>query len=344
MVVNALDLDRDWLDLFDKLVAPSAESDRVAAVGELVDAAAGPAASGGGGGGEGMLEYASRRLVRGMASGRGSARQGFGLALCELLKATEGRLTTEDVNALVAKSLALTGEGRPKRGEVKDVLLGRVFVYGALALARRLRSPEDCAAAVSDLLAMSSKKDYLCEACFAVIREALDTLSDAAFSNVKARCPELVAILAFSFKDGDAAPRNGAAGSPPDPTLPNPPLGDGMDEDEDEEAECRCEEFQLALWIWKRFGQQSCARRSGFAFLLGNTYDPDLVFDRPFLVRIRRSLLRSTISHPRVHSLWDDLLAALDDNDAAHASEEGEQGTNEGKRGGKSRGGKRGAQ
>ena len=95
--VSALDFDKGRLELFDRLVVPEEEG-RVSAAKQLADYCAedqkqheadlGKKAKAG----KvvkpedevcSLAAYSCRRLIRGMSSGRGSARQGFGLALCE---------------------------------------------------------------------------------------------------------------------------------------------------------------------------------------------------------------------------------------------------------------------
>ena len=124
---NALSFGKDRMELFDRLVVPE-EDDRARAARELaefclqdqrehLEAMGGRVADGKAIKPEdevcSLVKYSCKRLIRGMASGRGSARQGFGLALCEVLKAVD-KLETKGILELVDKSLVIEGPGKPK--------------------------------------------------------------------------------------------------------------------------------------------------------------------------------------------------------------------------------------
>ena len=83
------------------------------------------------------LEYALRRLVRGLASPRDGARQGFGAALVEVLAAFEA-ITPEQVLKLVEETLQL--HCSLKGAEERDVLYGRVFACGSIIQSGRVAS------------------------------------------------------------------------------------------------------------------------------------------------------------------------------------------------------------
>ena len=76
------------------------------------------------------LVYTVRRLVRGLASPRDGARQGFGAALIEVLCVFERQVTVESVLELMNNSMQL--QGSMKGPEERDVLFGRVFTCAAI--------------------------------------------------------------------------------------------------------------------------------------------------------------------------------------------------------------------
>eukprot|EP00043_Microstomoeca_roanoka_P020426 m.248172 g.248172 ORF g.248172 m.248172 type:complete len:1393 (-) comp17163_c1_seq1:3493-7671(-) len=80
------------------------------------------------------LEYSFKRLVRGMGSNRKAARQGFGVALCEVL-AQFPEISVDRFVRVVETEHALTGATKDQR----ECQYGRLFSYGALVQSGRLR-------------------------------------------------------------------------------------------------------------------------------------------------------------------------------------------------------------
>ena len=288
---NALSFDKSRLELFDLLVVPE-EEDRVQAACDLANHCTEDQRDH-----EESLRamlkqgkvvkreeevcslatYSCKRLIRGMSSGRGSARQGFGLGLCEVLKAVE-KLDTKFVLEIMEKSLVIDGPGKPKGGEIRETLLGRVFVYASLLKAGRLGTLKLKAGAITGLLEISTRKDYLSEVSYGVVQEILRATSMKDFKILCGMAPKLTEAL-----------------EPQD-------VGD-----------CQIEQLQLALWIWREHGKQAAVadgEGKGFPFLRQD-YDVKEVFDETFLASIRPSLLRATTTHPRLHSVWYDLLGLL---------------------------------
>jgi hypothetical protein len=134
----------------------------------------------------GDLQYAMTRLVRGLSSGRGGARQGFALALSEVLAAFRAHVPTREAVARVlgetreAKGGLRTGStggsnapGMTSKAELREALLGRVFGLLAVAKAGRFAGAEAeaeegagaaAAIAVTELLAAANKKPWLAAA------------------------------------------------------------------------------------------------------------------------------------------------------------------------------------
>jgi hypothetical protein len=112
------------------------------------------------------VEYALKRLLRGLCSRRDSARQGFGAALAELLRQLpEESVSTADT---VARLLEGTKMGTGLKGsEERDQMLGRLFGCVAIAQSGRLASQEGqtCLSLVLDaVLELRAKRKWLRQA------------------------------------------------------------------------------------------------------------------------------------------------------------------------------------
>eukprot|EP00850_Spirogloea_muscicola_P003391 SM000013S26560 [mRNA] locus=s13:1161056:1167347:+ [translate_table: standard] len=127
--------------------------------------------------------YALRRLVRGLASSRQGARQGFALALTLAAEALPAARAPALV-ALVAAHLELPSASS-KGQDAKDVLLGRVFAYGAIVRSGRLRRPHG-------------------EALLAAARDVAQGLLDAAGRKSFLREPAAVVLLELALQMGEA--------------------------------------------------------------------------------------------------------------------------------------------
>ena len=158
------------------------------------------------------LEYAVRRLVRGLASPRDGARQGFGAALIELCAALE-IVTPELILEQIESTLQLTGAAKgsevrrrlclrramgphaarappplprpPTAGllpQERDVLFGRLFACSALVRSHRVaalpaeRQSATAARLSALLIAVGGAKAFLQEPAAAVTCELIRTL------------------------------------------------------------------------------------------------------------------------------------------------------------------------
>ncbi|KAI9026846.1 DNA polymerase phi-domain-containing protein [Hyaloraphidium curvatum] len=123
------------------------------------------------------VSYSVKRLIRGLPSSREGARQGFAVALTELL-AKLPYLSLGTVLDLLAKYTATTGA--MKGQEEKEMLLGRLFCAMAIVEARvpgrRDTSEADIVRLVELLLACASAKSYLIEPAYAVLVMLLDQM------------------------------------------------------------------------------------------------------------------------------------------------------------------------
>ncbi|XP_033746905.1 myb-binding protein 1A-like protein [Pecten maximus] len=106
------------------------------------------------------LKYTLRRLIKGVSSNRKCARQGFSVALCQILRKFTV-ISTEKVLALVTKHLQLSK--KDGKAETGSILLGRTMVYLALIQSGRLAqdSTECIKTVVSNLQDMKRKRSYL---------------------------------------------------------------------------------------------------------------------------------------------------------------------------------------
>ena len=111
------------------------------------------------------LAYAIRRLVRGLASPRDGARQGFGAALVELLVTFPKEVALESVLTLMEESMQL--QGSMKGPEERDMLFGRVFTCASLLRSGRVATLEPSARAsmasalAKELSFCATKKSFL---------------------------------------------------------------------------------------------------------------------------------------------------------------------------------------
>ena len=126
------------------------------------------------------LAYAIRRLVRGLASPRDGARQGFGAALVELLVTFPKEVTVESVLTLMEESMQL--QGSMKGPEERDMLFGRVFTCAAVIRSARLATLAAKPRAalverlVKELLFCLGKKTFLQELGTVILCELLRQL------------------------------------------------------------------------------------------------------------------------------------------------------------------------
>eukprot|EP00743_Colponemidia_sp_Colp-15_P008419 GILK01009149.1.p1 GENE.GILK01009149.1~~GILK01009149.1.p1 ORF type:complete len:1355 (+),score=420.14 GILK01009149.1:41-4105(+) len=104
------------------------------------------------------LTYTLKRLIRGLSSSREGARQGFALALTQLL----ATYTELDLTLLVQFLQSSTEPTQAtKRGEKKELYLGRIFGYLSIARSGRLTtSPEDNLNSLIEIIAKNLFEIY----------------------------------------------------------------------------------------------------------------------------------------------------------------------------------------
>jgi hypothetical protein len=124
------------------------------------------------------FSYCLTRLVKGLASARLAARQGFGTALLELLVSFKF-VTCVVVLDLLEKHVDLSGEGSSQR----DAYFGKVFGLATLVQSGRLvtEEPHLIGPIVGKLAQYLKKKQYLNECCCSLLLALGSTLSKEQF-------------------------------------------------------------------------------------------------------------------------------------------------------------------
>jgi DNA polymerase phi len=237
------------------------------------------------------MVYAVKRLCKGLGSGRMGARQGFALTLAGVLKRAGVALTPAD--ALDALAAALEPGAAAKGGDARDMLLGMLFGYGAVA--RGCGDVCDTATAarlVAAAAELAARKSFLREAAAAVVLEVADRLDPAAAG----------------------APLAGLA-----PWLCADP------------ADASPEALLLALRLWSRLPpalRAACpllppggaaapaalfaaAGPLGAADVKAAAAAAAAFFTDAHLRRVLPALRATSNAHPRLHSVWPALLALL---------------------------------
>ncbi|KAI8988871.1 DNA polymerase phi-domain-containing protein [Pilobolus umbonatus] len=125
------------------------------------------------------VSYAVRRLIRGLPSSREGARQGFSLALTELLAIVDV-IATKVVLDLLFQYTERTGSMSGE--EIRDMLFGRLFglmsIVTAGMISRESTTTEDIIRMLESLKEMSTCKSYLAEVCHHVVINILPHLKD----------------------------------------------------------------------------------------------------------------------------------------------------------------------
>ncbi|CAG8508221.1 4252_t:CDS:10 [Gigaspora rosea] len=127
------------------------------------------------------IAYSLIRLTRGLASPRAGARQGFALALTELI-ANLDRITFKIIITLIDEACPISAS---KDQEGLDIIFGRVFGYMAIIrsgiLWRESSSEKDYCETINGLLACAKCKPYVKEACYHVIISSIPQLKMVPF-------------------------------------------------------------------------------------------------------------------------------------------------------------------
>eukprot|EP00299_Pterocystis_sp_00344_P015649 c7826_g1_i1.p1 GENE.c7826_g1_i1~~c7826_g1_i1.p1 ORF type:complete len:1219 (-),score=310.28 c7826_g1_i1:21-3677(-) len=141
----------------------------------------------------GDITYSLRRLVRGLSSSRDGARQGFSMALIELLKEFPF-ISADDVLSQVKESTTITKSIHGQ--EERDMLFGRLFGLSALFKAGRLRDASDAIlrGVVTELQTLANKKSFLNEVAHSLLCDIVAEFPEASL-------PLLTEVLVSTFAD-----------------------------------------------------------------------------------------------------------------------------------------------
>ncbi|PKI65705.1 hypothetical protein CRG98_013894 [Punica granatum] len=221
------------------------------------------------------LRYAIRRLIRGVSSSRECARQGFALGLALLVDT----IPCIKVDAILKLSVDLLEVSSSMKGqEVKDCLLGRLFVYGALSRTGRLvkelladNSTPYIKEYTSTLISLSAKKRYLQEPAVCILLELVEKLPSESVLTHVLGAPGMAELFQGAAESGN-----------PDALL-------------------------LALKIQEKTGSS----KPTLGKLLPNPFSPSKFFSSDNLSFLANCFKESTFCQPRVHSVWPVIVNIL---------------------------------
>ncbi|DBB02081.1 TPA: DNA-directed DNA polymerase [Trebouxia sp. C0004] len=257
------------------------------------------------------LMYGLKRLVRGLASGRQGARQGYALALSNLL-ADIPALSITEVLATMASELEVSGQA--KGSEAHDQLLGQVFGYAAIIRSGLQIDQQTAVTCAEGLTHIANKKSFLRELAANVLLELTEQLEDTTLTHILEQ--ESCGLKEWLMTSAvDASP----------------------------------EVLLLALRLWglmpstllKQTGLlPSNVQPPSSGFFTASDMPKDAAaaaaafFSEQHLQTVLPVLRGSSSSHPRLHSVWPTVFAlllpgfkAVKDLNAADSGEAGSKGT-----------------
>ncbi|RKO89758.1 DNA polymerase phi-domain-containing protein, partial [Blyttiomyces helicus] len=127
------------------------------------------------------VSYGLKRLLRGLPSSRAGARQGFAVALTELLN----RLEFSRVSTVLEMLTKLTDTTGAKGQEEREIYFGRIFGLMAICESGMLARPhttfDDVKQILSGLMKYATTKSYLKESCYKVILTLVEKLEGTEF-------------------------------------------------------------------------------------------------------------------------------------------------------------------
>lgn len=243
-----------------------------------------------------LTKYTLRRLVRGLASNRQGARQGFALAVTHMVEVTPG-VTNAAVLALMDSALSISSS--MKASEARDNLLGQLFGCAAIVRAGQVQDPETASRVVTMVLAAAAKKVFLREVAAEVVLDLTDRLKEQK-------------VMVEVLESNEAI--RGLLQQPPSSATP--------------------EALLLAVRLWPLLPlelAESCSllptleqpldatAASARGVLASETYalcdgaDVAAVafFSDSHLASLLPVVRGTTAAHPRLHQLWPSLLALL---------------------------------
>ncbi|CDS09480.1 hypothetical protein LRAMOSA10840 [Lichtheimia ramosa] len=130
------------------------------------------------------VSYAIRRLIRGLPSSRQGARQGFSLALTELLAVTnviKVKLVLDLLFKYTERTGSMSGE------ETRDMLFGRLFGLMSIITAGMLTKPsttfDDVERILESLKDICQAKSYLIEVSYHIVVQMLAAIKDVEYKD-----------------------------------------------------------------------------------------------------------------------------------------------------------------
>jgi DNA polymerase phi len=172
------------------------------------------------------LAYAVKRLFRGLASSRAGARQGFSLALTEVLATFRDVITVQHIHKCMKQHL--TCPQGASRQEVRDYMFARIFVVLVVSRADRVRefAADDVVVFVKQTLDFHAKTPLVREVCIAALCALvraldIDTLEESVWpllspllpKDLTALAPEAI-TLGVALKDAYLAAGRGKDDTP----------------------------------------------------------------------------------------------------------------------------------
>lgn len=142
------------------------------------------------------LEYSVTRLVKGLASSRKGARQGFATVLTEVLSEFAS-FSPEGMLRLITKTLEVTGSS--KAWEERDCYIGQIFGMTSVLRSQceqgKISSPDTewLGLLITRIIELSKKKSYLQELCAKVIVDIFPLVSTDVF--IKSVYPSVKEIV-----------------------------------------------------------------------------------------------------------------------------------------------------
>ena len=219
------------------------------------------------------IAYALKRLLRGLSSSRDGARQGFSMALAELLSLLKIVPTKTMIDSMVELTEIKNGSSTV---EQREVMLGRLFGYLAIVQSQALLRPlplttaADILSICSSLVDLVNSKAYLAEAATTV---CLSVFKQAAVSPHAENVLSSIIEAVVSAEDSICSPHQLLF----------------VVEAQRIASEGTDDAWKKALSGWKRQD----------------------VLHRKNLTEVVQILKSTTECHPRIHSVWHSVLSAI---------------------------------
>jgi len=126
--------------------------------------------------------YTLKRLVRGLSSSRGSARQGFAVTLTNVVRSVD----SIDLDELLKQIMESTVTVRSMRGtEERDSLFGRIFGFMVLVRSgKAVNNPDILTKVITESITLMNKRSWITEIASEIACDALDCATPTCLSVV----------------------------------------------------------------------------------------------------------------------------------------------------------------